>query len=38
MAWNDKQETRLTWEIIGCAATLIMLALSVADWLLKFVL
>jgi len=32
------QATRLTLDIIGCIATLIMLALAIADWVLKFIL
>jgi hypothetical protein len=30
------QEARLILEVTACLATLIMLALAVADWILKF--
>jgi hypothetical protein len=30
------RETKLVLEVTACLATLIMLALAVADWVLKF--
>ena len=39
MGWNgERGDTKLTLDIIACVATLIMLALAVADWVLKFIL
>jgi hypothetical protein len=32
------RETKRTLEIAACLATLIMLAMAVADWTLKFIL